>query len=291
MVFTIINLFIAPTISKKVGYDNDQRAFWGTLNCAKLKDQYDDIKDETIMSAQYKKSFEVRINKCDRTKAMYNMEYSSFILNIIFSFVCGLLAFLHLFDVKRDFIIHTGIIGLCCGIVGFVLTFVYLVYNGLVFTNNYSSQVKTNSNGAFAERIGETNDYNCIYFAESGNVLSVYAKFNELNKKQYNYNKDLHQSYQTNEYSNCKGIYDNSYNNLIEICAYEETVIVNRNYLDGNGDYQPCKYLYNNEQNEIYNRDIFNRFATTLFFSLIICLANIGLALFGYLSFSKPSEF
>ena len=56
------------------------------------------------MSAQYKKSFEVRINKCDRTKAMYNMEYSTFILNLIFSFVCGLLTFLHLLDVKKDFI-------------------------------------------------------------------------------------------------------------------------------------------------------------------------------------------
>ena len=79
------------------------------------------------MSAQYKKSFEVRINKCDRTKAMYNMEYSTFILNLLFSFVCGLLTFLHLLDVKKDFIPYSGIIGLCCGIVGFILTFIYVL--------------------------------------------------------------------------------------------------------------------------------------------------------------------
>ena len=243
------------------------------------------------MSAQYKKSFEVRINKCDRTKAMYNMEYSTFILNLLFSFVCGLLTFLHLLDVKKDFIPYSGIIGLCCGIVGFVLTFIYIVYNGLVFTNNYSSQVKTDSKGAFAERIGETNDYKCIYFSESGNVLSVYTKFNELSKKQYNYNKDLHKSYQISEYINCQGLYDNNGKNLIETCAYEEAVTVSRNYLDGNGDYQTCKYLYNYEQSEIYNKDIFGRFVTTLFFSLIICLANIGLSLLGFMILTSPNDF
>ena len=286
LVLTIINLGIAPIVNKKVGY------FWGTLNCARLKDIYDDQKEDYILSSQAKKSFEVQINECQRVKAMHNMEYTSLIFNMIFGFVCGLLGFLHLFDAKKDFIPITGLISLCCGIVGFVLTFVYVIYNGFVFTGNYSSEIKTNSKGAFAERIEGTNNYKCLYYDESGNIFSVYAKYSELNKKQYNYDKDLHKSYQSDEYSYCQASYYNG-NNLIEECSYEEQIILSQNYPDPDnvGFYIPCKYLYASEQSGIYNKDIFGRFFAALFFSLIICLANVCLAFLGFMIYSSPDDF
>ena len=54
---------------------------------------------------------------------------------------------------------------------------------------------------------------------------------------------------------------------------------------------QTCPYLYVNEQDDITNQDVFDRFLTTLILSLVVCLANIGIALFGFLLFKTPGEF
>ena len=59
--------------------------------------------------------------------------------------------------------------------------------------------------------------------------------------------------------------------------------------LDDNGN--ACKFLYeSNAQIEITNKDKFDRFLTALILSLFICVAKIGLALFGFLLF-KGGEF
>lgn len=68
-------------------------------------------------------------------------------------------------------------------------------------------------------------------------------------------------------------------------------------YLEGEGGtggaYAGCDYLYVgiNIQNGIENKDLSDRCLTTLILSLIVCLANIGLALFGFLLFRAPSDF
>ena len=52
--------------------------------------------------------------------------------------------------------------------------------------------------------------------------------------------------------------------------------------------------IYGNSGNEIpgiENKDLSDRFLTALILSLIICLANIGLALFGFLLFRTPGDF
>ncbi len=56
--------------------------------------------------------------------------------------------------------------------------------------------------------------------------------------------------------------------------------------------YASCKYLYANDlQTGVTNKDISDRFLTTLLLSLFVCLANIGLAIFGFLLFRTPTEF
>ena len=57
------------------------------------------------------------------------------------------------------------------------------------------------------------------------------------------------------------------------------------------GGAKPCPYLYVSEQGDIANQDLYDRFLTTLILSLVVCLANIGLALFGFLLFRTPGDF
>ena len=281
LVLTIVNLSIGPIISGKV-YN------WGTYNCAYRKDNYDRQKERNpnMDDTTKKYSYEWGIKECDRRKAMSNMEYTSFIFDIVIGFVCSLIGLLHLFEVKKDMISTTGLIGLGCGAVGFVLTFIYVIYNGIVYTNYYDTQIyKMDGDGAFAELKGDK--YECFYFDEKGNTYALYAKFNDLGKKQYNYDKDFQTSIGADEIQDCK--------------MQEDTCLL---YDDGkipgpkkDRKNQDCKYLYastNFNVNSIYeitNKDISDRFLTTLILSLFVCLANIGLALFGFLLFRTPGDF
>ena len=97
LALTIVNLSIGPKITGKTSDDEP----WGNLNCAKKKDDYDKADDGTLSDAG-KKSHEVQIDKCERQKAMYNMEYTSFIFDVVIGFVCGLLGLLHIFEVKKE---------------------------------------------------------------------------------------------------------------------------------------------------------------------------------------------
>ena len=282
LALTIVNLSIGPAISGRA-VDDDDDVTWGNLNCAKKKDDYDKADDGSLSDAG-KKGYEVRIDKCERRKAMYNMEYTSFIFDIVIGFVCGLLGLLHIFEVKKDFVANTGLIGLICGIIGFVLTLVYVIFNGLVFTSNYSDQKKADENGAFAERDASTGDYKCLYYDDSGDVLSLYAKISELNKKQYNYDKDLHKSYQTVMYGSCEQ--SGQFHDCIDNAG-----VISGTYQYNDGTAKNCPFLYLEEEDGISNKDMFDRFLTALILSLVVCLANIGLALFGFLLFRTPGEF
>ena len=125
LVLTIINLSIGPIVSGKVGNG------WGLLNIAMYKDNYNDDKDKGIKGDALKYGSKYLLDRVTRTKGMYDMEYTSFIFDIVIGFVCGLLGLLHHFELKKDFIPKTGLIGLGCGIVGFILTLDMLSLMGL----------------------------------------------------------------------------------------------------------------------------------------------------------------
>ena len=280
LALTIINLSIGPCISGKL-YEDDET--WGTLNCAELKDDYD---AQDGLTKEGEKSWEVQIDKCEREKAMYNMEYTSFIFDIVIGFICSLLGLLHIFEVKKDFVANTGLVGLICGVVGFVLSLVYVIFNALVFTNGYTGIPKTDENGAYAKLTNDgTGEYKCLNYDDSGDIFATYAKFSELNKKQYNYDKDLLKSYEKDEVTSCA---DNDY---AEYCSKTGTYTDSSGYLKYNSFTTQCPYIYAREQEGITNKDIFDRFLTVLILSLVVCLANIGLALFGFLLFRTPGDF
>lgn len=132
------------------------------------------------------------------------MEYTSFIFNKVIWFTCSLLGLLHLFGAKKEFVPKTGLIGLGCGIVGFIFSFVYFIMNGLVYTTYYDyvdKQYKRDSDGVFAELKGDY--FERLYYDSTYNGHSLIAKFSDLIQKQYNYDKDLIDSYKYIP-ANCK---------------------------------------------------------------------------------------
>ena len=281
LVLTIINLSIGPVISKAVGVGdnnpNDVLEYpWATANCEGLKDD----KDDTCSDDKCEKRYDSQIDYCTRAKGMHDMEYTAFIFDIVIGFVCGLIGLLHLFDLKKDFVSNTGLIGLICGIVGFVLTFVYVIFNGMVFTGQYSGEYERDGDGIFAEKQSD-GSFKCLYYDDSGDHFAGMAKFSDLNKKQYNYKHNFYSS----EISGC---IDSK--NSIKHCASNEKLTSSQTtYWDSR--YASCTKLYATQATEVTNKDIFDRFLTALILSLIVCLANIGLALFGFLLFRTPSDF
>ena len=271
LVLSIVNLSIGPIISKRIGLD------WGTLNCAERKDDYDEAKDDpTIDDDSLKYDYKWDVNECQRSKGMHDMEYTSFIFDIVIGFVCGLLGLLHHFDLKKDLVSTTGLIGLVCGFVGFVLTFVYVIFNGLIYTTYDTEITKLNGDGAYAERIGNTNDFKCLYYDEK-NYHKARATISDLGKKQYNYDKDLYRSYRAGTSPYCFD--DNSKSD----CEDHQTITLSLP--------ADCKVVYAEPSDSIILKDISDRFLTTLILSLLVCLANIGLALFGFLLFRTPGDF
>ena len=290
MVLTTINLGVGPIINKKVGTDSIF-GNWGTANCAYFKDKLEEAQSTSLppmeaKSGKYIKYHQERYkDECRRKKAMYNLEYTSSIFNIIIGFICALLSFLHLQKLNKDFIPKTGLIGAGCGIVGFIITLVYVIHNGIVYTNYYdydSPQYKKDSYGIFAQLNGDK--YECFYHDEPANEHSIIAKYSDLNKKQYNYNRDLLAFYQSGEVIACRCDPEECLNG-------KEIPVTNINKESSPGE--KCKYLYVDENPEetLNNKDIGDRFLTSLILNLFVCFANIGLVISGLLFYKNPVDF
>jgi hypothetical protein len=274
LVLTIINLSIGPVISGRISRS------YGYANCPYYKDQWDIAKDDQSKTDDYVKFNEKwNYDQCQRGKGLHDMEYTSFIFDIVIGFICALIGLLHLFDLKKDFVVNTGIIGLICGIVGFVLTFVYVIFNGIYCTTYGTGVYKRDGDGVFAEKT-ETGKFKCLYYDKPENFHSYQATYSELNKKQYNYKKDFLKDVDPNCIYSSNSYYDypNDYP-----CSQDEIITLPLK--------ATCEKLYLPEIDEVENKDYSDRFLTALILSLFVCLANIGLALFGFLLFRTPNDF
>ena len=293
LVLTIINLSIGPIVSGALNgiLKNFVGEDLGTLNCKGYKDDWDDAKDDnTKNDDDIKYGEEYEYDACQREKGMHDMEYTAFIFDIVIGFICGLLGLLHIFEVKKDFVSNTGLIGLICGIIGFVLTLVYVIFNGLVYTTVYVEKdmngnwlYKRDGDYAIAEKDGDT--FKCLYFDHEKNDNSKYPKISDLGKKQYNYNKDITDDVSNgNIKANC---IDSA--NIAGACTGKEK-------LDSTTttSFNGCEKIYVGTIGStlgIENKDLSDRFLTTLILSLFVCLASIGLAIFGFLLFRTPGDF
>ncbi len=162
-----------------------------------------------------------------------------------------------------------------------MFSLVYAILNGLVYTTYYDINnpiYKRDSDGASAEKKG--NEYECIYFDSEKNEHALIAKYSDLIQKQYNFDKDLFESLSSID-SNCIATFNPS------DCLPSGKISINLG----------CDKLYVDDYNNIAsnmgvtNKDKSDRFLTALILSLFVCLANIGLAIFGFLLFRTPGEF
>ena len=283
VIFSIICICSGPIINGVIPL----AGYWRTENCKQKSDYYKDAKDKNLDKDTIETRKKAR-NKCNREKAMYGLEYSSLIIDVICGFVCTILGLLHYFDIGKPFEKVTGIIGLATGIIGFVLTLVYIIYSGYIFTKDPyedgSKIYKTNGDWIYA-KYENGKGYKCLFYKKK-NADSIYAKYSDLGKKQYNYNKEKEKDS------------SDTTSNLYR-CSYI-------NFGAGQGDYLPincgsaeyialpeipnCESLYGRYYDSISHKYLFDRWTTTIIFSCFIIVCDIGLAIFGFLLFKSDGS-
>ena len=275
LVLATINMGVGPIMNKKLGTS------WGNANCEKLVNDYeDDKKSNPNMDELTKEEREYNINQCKNKKTMYNMEYTSFVFNIVIGFIGVLIG---LYGLQNEIIPKSGTIGMACGFVGLALTIVYVIFNIIVYTSYYDTQYyKVDSDGAFAEREGTR--YKCYYFKEKEDFRSLYAKYSDLIKSQYNYNKELSDSFK-NEREKRYGCTVND--GSIALCALDEYLDIPVTYINENNENAPCSKLYYhdsyNEFDDFSNYDKSARILTTLIVSILIILCYLGFIFSGFI--------
>ena len=277
VVLSIITINTAPIINGVVGND------WGKKNCKKESDLYNYYKDNNDAQKDNQKKV---LNKCNRNKAMHDLEYTSFIFDIFLGCFCCILSLLHFFNVGKYCEKITGIIGISLGFIGFIFTFIYIIYSAYIFNNDNDGTDKLYENGAYMK--AEGNKYVYLFteeeYRKDSNV--IYAKYKDLGKKQYNYNSELYkQSKDTkSEFYNCRQFSYSGY-------PYFTSVNYPTNYRY-NDISKVCNYLWrdysstgNDVNTSISNKYLYDKWLTTIIFGVLIILCALGLAFFGLLIF------
>ena len=317
LLFSVIVINVAPIIKGKVGGD------WSFYACKMYSDSYNIAKKDSYPDSKTKDDTLDRIKKdktrCDRRKAMNGLEYVTANLNIIFGFICafaGFLVYQKIGNLGGDSK-YIGLIGLGCGVIGFVLTLVYVIESGLIFTDldirdlDDTGNVRIDSDGAFLEWDSGKKKYTCIFYKKDKED-SVYLRYSDYHKKYLNYYKDI--SFDNNDkyyiYHQCR--FDTiPKRSLFEFCevlekkTYQElqndnahlyylsSLYENPHHYVVDNDSQnqkDCKKLlylsnYDEPNTSNYYKIIYDYWVTSLIFSCLIMVLYIGLAIFGFLLF------
>ena len=266
---------------------------WGTLNCQNISDHYDQVKGEykeNTEELKKKKKEELditkqKLNSCNRKKAMYDLEYSAFIIDVVAGFICSILGLLHYTESNNEikaFAKKSGLIGLIFGAIGFVMTLVYLIYSVLVYTKDTDNVIKADENGVYANWNSANNVYICKFYKEN-DINSMKATFSEYGKKQYNYNKDSYITYEYSSDSERKRCSNDDYKKKCED-KNNFTLTSDPTYVN---DGKRCENIYIEPKSDYKNKDLNDRWLTTIILSAIIILCTICIALFGFLIFKE----
>jgi len=285
LIFSIIVICAGPVITSVVD------GSWKNRNCRHYSDQRKYVDDKNLVTGDLKDEYLKHLKKgqhlCERQKAMYGLEYASLVSDLFFGVLCSLLSLLHYFGIGKYCEKITGIIGLACGIIGFILTLIYIIYSGYIFTHDgpgkeydlsvssspishYKSYalIKLDKDRVFAEWKG--GKYECLYYKED-NEDSFYAKYNDLGKKQYNYHKDFKYADSGSEYYKC------SVSSPLNYCGdSSQHLTCNKLYYSGNAGESSISLKYS-----------YDKWVTSIIFGCFIIALNLGLAIFGFLLFSQ----
>lgn len=281
LTFSIILVCISPIINN-LTIENPSWSFskWRTLNCK----YFEDKENSDNVSLDDIQKFKKMKTLCNRKKAMHDLEFASLIINLILGFVCANFSLLHYLDVGKDFEKKTGMIGFVSGIICFIITLVYVCYNGYIFNNdiayaeyNFSTDsfsggiTKLYPNGALCKKDAENSKFITIYENDNSDY-SEYVKFKDLGDKQYNYNSKYYKTYTSSTAGSCK-------NEGLSSCPISISF-----------PYTNCDYLFTTVYTSVENKDLYDRWVTTLVLSIFIILCNIGLLIFGFLLFKQGSN-
>ena len=263
--FTIVSICTAPSIN--TGY------FPGTNNCQKYVDDYD--KNKGNYDDNRKKKEKLKINVCKRENAMHDLEYTSLIFDVIVGTLCSILGLLHYFDVGKYCEKITGIIGLASGVIGFILTIIYVGYSAYIFNNDHSDEDILYENGALYKWDGTNYVGDWKKEDEDKDYNANKAKYKDLGKKQYNYNSELYKKYLEGGDHESISCHDErisgtpfSVTSKKLNCEY----IWRENYLQYQKTSSSNKYLY-------------DKWLTSIIFSSFTFVCAIGVAIFGLLLF------
>jgi hypothetical protein len=287
LVLSAVVICVSPIINNievNNGYSVWSPSSWKNLNCKIISDQEkaDGVSLDNIQKYRRYK------NICYRQKAMYGLEYSAFIINIILTFVCADLTLLHYLNIGKDFEKKTGLIGLISGIIGFILTLVYVCFSGYIFTNDAaygiiltdpinfypSNLVKLYPNGArykWEASSSNAGKYVTVNENDKGEYAN-YLLYKDLGKKQYNYNSEYYETYHKNPGNSCN---KNSHSPVTDSVSSGTSI---------------CEYLYYRPREDVVNKYIYDRWLTSLILSVIIIICEIGLIIFGFLLFKNNEE-
>ena len=303
VIFSIILINTAPVINGIIGKSNE--------NCKIFSDTKDYYNREKIIPDEsYRKIVVDYLKrgryKCFRDKTVYSLEYIANIFNIVLSFYCTLLSFLHVFDIGKFFEKYTGLIGFISGIIFSVLNIVYICFSGYIFTFDFpnmyfhtsfnlldntelSNEVlaasgdvaKLDKDGAIAKLKGS--NYKCIQEFDANELNKLYARYKDLGKKQYCYNKDSID--EDSKFYKCKIEDDDIKKLFLENCDIDKIYLYGNYMYDGND----CDKLYVHH-NSLQNKYNYELWVTSLIFDAFIIALSIGLIIFGHFVFNNNNN-
>ena len=270
LILSAVIICVAPII-------NGVLSGWGNLNCKMKKDIYDYNKDS--YTSVDKKIEKRRVDECYKHNAMHDLEYTAFIMDVSFGFICSILGLLLYFEVAKSIEKYIGLIGTIAGAIILIITIIYVGYSANIFDNDYvrdddgdPSIGKLYSNGALYK--WKDNKYIPNWDEDKVNDDPEidHIKFKDLGKKQYNYNTKFYEDSKDDdsELKNCIGIlglnFQHSYSNL-------------------NG--KKCEYLWDSsgQPTTITGKYLYDRWLTTIILGVFDAACGIGLAIFGVLLF------
>lgn len=288
LILAIICISIAPNINN-VSYMNYNSS--KDLDCEIFSDGEEMFKSKLDVFERLK----TLKSLCIRQKSMYNIEYISLIINAILVFLCANFALINYFGGAQEYGKKLGIFGFVSGIIGFILTLIYVCFSGYIFTKDeaFGSIIFNNINPDNAPYLlsgiitlfpnGAKYKYNgnkyITAYEENVNYKSQYIKYKDLGDKQYNYNKDIYIKYMKNF-----PISSSTVNNCNILNSYH---LINPNTKINN-----CDYLFSEPYKNNESRYLYNRWLATLILSVFIFIFDLILSTFGFLIFldKKPSE-
>ena len=327
VIFTVIVLNVSPVI-------NDLGTDWYDNSCKYFADKHKYEKDKSYsdlsLSSQEEKDDYLDYLKegkavCDSRKAMVGLEYASLNINVVCGFICAILGLLLYLNAGNSIGKITGLIGLGSGVVAFVLTLVYIIESGIIFTQHidgkyykgysirYSgAKARIDSDGAFLEWDDSKKSYVCIFYKKDKQD-SLYRRYSDYGNKYINYNSDIEFATEKKNYkynggcqysagepnSNFKLTLSGVIYNFYESCKLLDEGKINYpaskekisyyppSSTQKEGDCDKIFYLDSNSNTDYEYKNKYDKYVTSLVLGCFIILLDIGLAVFGFLLFKE----